>query len=145
VRLETGKLFGALVIAASVGVALLLYFFDAATQNHGAPPPTRDASWRWAAAAPGMNVYYADRLPSSGGVVSVWIDRRLFSNPSGIRKDLVEPWDFDCRQQRTRQQANYDGTAPTRAQRTWSTPRAGSALDRLMDSVCADVDARNSR
>jgi hypothetical protein len=91
-----------------------------------------------------MNVYYAYRSRSDNGIVSVWIDRRLFSNLAGINKDLFDAWDVDCRRQRVR--PDPEAARPIAAaitESTWRTPRSG-APDELLRSVCADTDPRDT-
>jgi hypothetical protein len=62
-----------------------------------APSPDDSRAWRWATAAPGMNIYvsyqYARR---EGSIVTAWVDRAYYRNPAGIGKSIIELMQFDC-------------------------------------------------
>jgi len=81
---------------------------------------------------------------SANGVASVWIDRRLFSNLAGIDKDLFEAWDVDCHRQRMRPERGLMPMTSGATEPTWSTPRPGASHERLLRSVCADLDVRDA-
>ena len=129
----------AFVVCVSLGVAVYVH-----QPTHGTrtPPPPTDSRWRWVGAGPGMNIYYADRTKSTDGVVSVWIDHRLFSNLAGINKDLFDAWEVDCRQRRVRPAvaASPGQTPPATTGAIWSAPRTGDPHQRLLHLVCADTD-----
>jgi hypothetical protein len=137
---RSARLIPALLFALWLGSAACLALLVAKTRSRHGPPPAADAAWHWAAAGPGMNIYYADRGRSANGIVKIWIERRLFRNPSGIEKDLVEGWNFDCRLGRVRrEEATLSGppeASPPKA--AWMTPQP-PALQRLLRSVCADA------
>jgi hypothetical protein len=137
---------GGVAIAVCVSSALAVYVRNTGAASPGAPPPSTDASWRWAGASPGMNVYYAYRSRSDNGVVSVWVDRRLFSNPAGINKDLFDTWDVDCRQRRVRPEPGRDARAmPAMTPgSSWRSPPSGASGERVLRSVCADTDSREA-
>jgi len=128
----------------AVCVSLAFAIYTAVTHGTAAPPPSTDGRWRWVGASPGMNIYYAYRARSPDGVVSVWVDRRHFSNPAGIDKDLFDIWDVDCHHRRMRPGPGPGVTAvmSLTAESAWSTPRSGMPHERLLRSVCADVDTR---
>jgi hypothetical protein len=126
-----------LIVAASAGVLLGMALWQSGTPVRVPAPPPADSRWHWAAAAPGMNIYYAERGPWRGEVVPVWVDRKLFNNASEIDKDLVEAWDFDCGRQRVRQPELGAGRA--REPAAWRSASSGTALQRTLHSVCVDA------
>ena len=65
--------------------------------NNSRPPAESAGDWRWAASAPGMNLYVAYRGASNDGrLVYAWVDRRHFSNFAGVHKNLIALRRFDC-------------------------------------------------
>lgn len=69
-------------------------------------PPSLEASdpWRWAAAAPGVNIYVAHHGgPQQNEVrVSAWVRLEFFRNAAGIDTNQVELWQFDCLEGKSR-------------------------------------------
>jgi hypothetical protein len=132
---------GGLALAVCVSSAFALYYHAAAIHRAAAPPPATSSAWHWASAQPGMNIYYAYRASADKDVISVWVDRRLFSNPAGINKDLLEAWNLDCRGARIRSVPEPTAKSASSAVvgSDWSTPRPGTARERLLRSACSEL------
>jgi hypothetical protein len=122
---------------------------EAAIAGPSLAPPAVSAgdAWRWAAAAPGLNIYIANygRRPREEARVSVWVRREFFRNPAGIDANLIEAREFDCLHERSRRlaRASEDGSADgddrwgvSAAVSAWMPVTAGSTGDAVLHMVC---------
>jgi hypothetical protein len=119
-------LIGGLAFAVCAGSALAIYL-RAPTPGTSAPPPPGDRDWRWVGAGPGLNLYYRYRTRPANGMVSVWVDRRHFSNLAGVTNDLVDSWDVDCGRRRLRAEPGPASSVPH---------------EQLLRAVCTDIGSR---
>jgi hypothetical protein len=104
-----------------------------------APSPDDTSAWRWAVAAPGMNIYVSYRdARRSGSIVTAWIDREYYRNPAGIAKSIVELMQFDCARMATRRVSNVtvDSIVPP-----WQQELPGSVVGHVAVEVCVKMNA----
>src|ERR1700683_2031873 len=97
------------------------------------PPPDDSSAWRWAMAAPGMNIYVSYRYARrEGSIVTAWIDREYYRNPAGIGKSIIELMQFDCARMATRRLMNVslNDTATN-----WEQQPSGSVIERVAREV----------
>jgi len=105
-----------------------------------APSPNDKSAWRWAMAAPGMNIYVSDRYARrEGSVVTAWIDREYYRNAAGIDKSIIELRQFDCARMATRRlsDVSVNNTVPT-----WQHELPGSLVEHVALDVCLKMDAQ---
>lgn len=105
-----------------------------------APSASDNASWRWAMAAPGMNIYVSYRYARrEGSIVTAWIDREYYRNPAGIDKSIIELRQFDCARMATRwlSDAAVDNPRPN-----WQQESPGGLAERVTLEVCDKMNAR---
>jgi hypothetical protein len=105
-----------------------------------APSPNDDGAWRWAMAAPGMNIYVSYRYARrEGSVVTAWIEREYYRNPAGIEKSIIELRQFDCARMATRWISDLAADTP---RSTWQQEPPGSLSERVALEVCVKMNAR---
>jgi hypothetical protein len=108
-----------------------------------APSPDDSGAWRWAMAAPGMNIYVSYRYARrEGSIVTAWIDREYYRNPAGIGKSIIELMQFDCARMATRR---FTGVSANNAVTNWEQRPSGSVLERLAREVCVNTNAQVRR
>lgn len=144
---------GAGLLGAFGALALLLGTrgpeIEAAILGPTTAPPALSAgeSWRWAAAAPGVNIYVADagRGARDAAHVSAWVRREFFRNPAGIDANLIEVREFDCLRNRSRRlaRASENGTGyegddwvVSPAVSAWMSVPAASTAEQVLRLVC---------
>jgi hypothetical protein len=105
-----------------------------------APSSDDSGAWRWATAAPGMNIYVSYRYARrEGSIVTAWIDRQYYRNPAGIGKSIVELMQFDCARMATRRLSKLaaNNTAPA-----WQQQQPGSVVEHVALEVCGKMNAQ---
>jgi hypothetical protein len=105
-----------------------------------APLPNDSGAWRWATAAPGMNIYVSYRYARrKGQIVTAWIDREYYRNPAGIGKSIIELMQFDCARMATRRLSKLaaNNTAPA-----WQQQQPGSVVEHVALEVCGKMNAQ---
>ncbi len=109
-----------------------------ALPSHKAPSPNDSGAWRWAVAAPGMNIYVSYRdARRSGSIVTAWIDREYYRNAAGIDKSIVELMQFDCARMATRRLSYLPADITVS---TWQQ-QPGSVVERVALEVCVKMNA----
>jgi hypothetical protein len=97
-------------------------------------PSLTNAAWRWAAAAPGMNIYIADSgMPAAARLTSVWVDRRYLGSAAGIDKNLIELRELDCVRKLTRRKSPVTGEPLSE----WTELASDVADLQVLASACA--------
>jgi hypothetical protein len=134
-------LWGALIVAALYGSsAQPSQTTDASEMRWKAPSPNDNAAWRWATAAPGMNIYVSYRYARrEGSIVTAWIDREYYRNPAGIDKSIIELRQFDCARMTTRWLSDVAVGNPSA---TWQRESPGSPVERVAAEVCVKMNAQ---
>ncbi len=108
--------------------------------SRNAPSPADSGAWRWAMAAPGMNIYVSYRYARrEGPIVTAWVDREYYRNPAGIGKSIIEVMQFDCARMATRRLANV---SVNNAVANWEQQPSGSVAQRLALEVCVKMSAK---
>jgi hypothetical protein len=130
-----------LALLLCVSSALAFHFRARVMRLPVAPPSFTETGgrWHWAAAGPGVNIYYAFGPKAADGTTSAWVAHRFFRNLAGISKDLVAQREFDCRRHRSRPLPT--GTVVAETASAWEIPRGGTTDEHLLRLVCAHSDA----
>ena len=120
-------------------------------------PPSVDApdKWRWAAAAPGMNIYLADsRTTADGRFAIAWANKRYFKNASGIDKSLIELMQFDCVRSSIRRSSALRGVRASLSRRfsviadakpDWTVVDPGTVDEQVLLIACGRIESRSLR
>jgi hypothetical protein len=135
-------LLGALIVAAlSAASTQRSPATDAGAASWTKAPSSNDSgAWRWAMAAPGMNIYVSYRYARrEGTIITAWIDREYYRNPAGIGKSIIEIMQFDCARMATRRLSDVavNNTVPR-----WQQQRPGSVFEHVAVEVCGTMNAK---
>jgi hypothetical protein len=107
-----------------------------------APSADDSGAWRWAMAAPGMNIYVSYRYARrEGSIVTAWVDREYYRNPAGIGKSIIELMQFDCERMATRRLTDVSANTMT----NWEQQPSGSVVERVAREVCVNTNPQVRR
>jgi hypothetical protein len=139
------------VVAMCIGLTSAAAFVWVLRAQPSEPPSLDDATaWQWVSTSPGRNVYVHE--PSerrSANYARAWVAVRFPSSPVSVKADLIELWEFDCRQHLSRRvtaglRPAYAGRiAPTAADdpvSAWRRDAPETILGRILSRMCPAGD-----
>ena len=139
--------FGSIAAQMSV-VAMCIAFTSAAAfvwalRAQRSEPPSLDnaAAWQWVSATPGSNVYLhtlSEQHPDNH--VKAWVAFRTSSSPVSVNADLLELWEFDCREHLSRRMRGpLRGDAAETPPSAWRHEAPETIRAKTLALVCATV------